>query len=144
MANYKRSRGQSLFDKETVIPSCQLCNSHHHQLSSPAEWKSEEARAYVFSLQVSPQSLVCRPCRKDVTRVLANSKHTPRWAKNSSPVEHVHNCCVHNCGEAVFCFSNVSKCRTHETCIFSTCTECGCDEIPVPTPPCKYHYYIHS
>ena len=34
---------------------CKLCNSHHRQLSSPAEWKNEQAHAYVLSLQVTPE-----------------------------------------------------------------------------------------
>ena len=96
----------------------------------------------MFSLKVSPQSLVCRPCRNDVTRVLANSKHTPRWAKNSSPVEHLHSCCVRNCGEAAFVSATLASAERMKHAYFCTGTECGCDEIPVPTPLCKYYYYI--
>ena len=131
MANYKGSKGQPLFDKETVILSCLLCNNHHHQLSSPAKWKSEETRAYVFSLQAS-QYLVCRPCRKDITRVLANSKHTPRWANNNSLVEHAHNCCVPNCAEAAFVSAMLASVERMKHAYFSTGTECGCDEYQSP------------
>jgi hypothetical protein len=36
---------------------------------------------YVLSLNLSAESLVCRPCRDDVTRVLSNPSHVPRWRK---------------------------------------------------------------
>ena len=49
---------------------CKLCQGHHSHMSSPVDWKNEQARTYVLSLKVPSDSLVCRPCRDDVTRVL--------------------------------------------------------------------------
>ena len=66
MANYKMSRGQPLL----ILTKKQLLNLASCAISTiTSKMKSEEARAYVFSLQVSPQSLVRSPCRNDITSV---------------------------------------------------------------------------
>ena len=44
---------------------CELCHQHHHRLSSPLKWRSEEARKYVISQQVKSDSLICKPCQDD-------------------------------------------------------------------------------
>ena len=120
-----------------------MCNSHHRQLSSPAEWKNEQARAYVLSLQVTPESLVCRPCRDDVTRVLANSKYIPRWAKGScSSARNTHDCCVHNCKGAAFVSTTLGNSDQMKHAFISTGIKCSHEIIPTPTPLCKYHYHV--
>ena len=79
-----------------------------------------------------------------ITRVFANSKHTSIIISGQRTVVQLNMCAIAVCvlWEGGICFSNVTKCGTHEICIFSTGTECSCDEIPVPTPLSKYHYYI--
>ena len=61
---------------------CSLCNGHH---TAPNQWKDDQARMYVLSLEVvSPGSQICRLCRDDVTKVLSKSTaYTPRWEKKN-------------------------------------------------------------
>ena len=62
-------------------PVCSLCERHRGKLSSPKQWRTEAAQALVQTNGVSPQGLVCLPCRKDIPRVLCNDGHIPRWEK---------------------------------------------------------------
>ena len=50
----------------------------------------------MLSLNVSTESLVCRPCRDDITRVLANPAYIPRWKKGEVEICNRY-CCVKNC-----------------------------------------------
>ena len=68
----------------------------HQQMSKPAEWKNEDARAFVDSLVEESECLVCRLCRNDVTRVLSNDSYIPRWEKKEKS-----SCCVSDCESAV-------------------------------------------
>ena len=90
---------------------CALCKGHHRLLSSPAEWRSEDARAYVLALQVSLKTLVCRPCRDDVTRVLANPRHISRWSKSNTPAVR-NKCSALNCKDDAFVSTTLGE-STH-------------------------------
>ena len=57
---------------------CKLCRSHHHQLSTPSQLRNEDVRRFVISLQVQSDGVICKPCKDDVTRVLANPSRIPR------------------------------------------------------------------
>ena len=84
---------------------CTLCQKQHSRLSSPAEWKNVKAREYVLSHeQLSSTSLVCHPCRGDITKVLANPGMVPRWKKGASTVvkQVVRDCCVFECSSPSF------------------------------------------
>ena len=37
----------------------------------------------MVSMDVPADSVVCRPCRQDVTRVIADAEYMPRWRKES-------------------------------------------------------------
>ena len=74
-------------DDDTGTKLCSLCGKKHCQLSLPLSWKSESAQLLVRSLQVDVESYVCRPCRDDITRLLHNPDHKPRWAMGKPPVE---------------------------------------------------------
>ena len=76
----KRSKRQLEF-LETPRSICDLCQDHHSYISSPKEWKNVHAQRYVLSKGMSADSLVCRPCRQDVTRAVSDTTHTPRWEK---------------------------------------------------------------
>ncbi len=123
MAN-RASRRQLAFPPQKKDRFCRLCNRHHHHLSSPAEWRNEQARAYVLSLQVTPESFVCRPCRDDVTRVLTNSKYVPRWAKGSASNANTHHCCVCDCKKAAFVSSTLGNSDQMRHAFASTGMEC--------------------
>ena len=100
----KNSRRQLSFTGTSrnvgVGRSCNLCHTHHHQLSTPAEWMNEEARKFVVSLHVQSDALICKRCKDDVTRVLANPSHIPRWRKGG--VTGKDKCCITLCSESVF------------------------------------------
>ena len=83
--------------KEDSGPStCTLRLKPHRKLSTPSNWKSEEARSLAVSLKVCPDALVCAACRKDMTRVIANDAYVPRWGKEG----HRKNmCCIAQCPE---------------------------------------------
>ena len=92
------NRRQLLLPDSTSI--CSLCQCRHGYLSSPAESKNEQAQTYVLSLNVSSASLICCPCRHDITRALANPCFIPRWRKDTSKVSsNSSNCCVVDCSD---------------------------------------------
>ena len=97
---------------------------------------------YVLSLQVTLELLVCQPCRDDVTRVLANSKDTPRWAKGScSSARHTWLLCTQLQG-AAFVSTMLGNSDQMKHAFISTGIKCSHEIIPTPTPLCKYHYHI--
>ncbi len=85
---------------EAVYLSCRLYRGRHHQLSTPATWKNKQACTLVLSLQVKPDALICKPCKDDATRVLANPTHIPRWEKAREVQK--EKCCVLLCTDNVF------------------------------------------
>ena len=47
---------------------CELCHGHHLQLSAPTQWRNEEARKYVTSMQVQSDVLEnARHCGASLT-----------------------------------------------------------------------------
>ena len=62
--------------------------SHHHF--------NEQAHSHILSLRVPPDFLICRPCRHDVTRVLANPCYVPRWRKGKTSAKN-STCCILGC-----------------------------------------------
>ena len=116
---------------------CALCHSHHSQLSTPAHWKSEEARCEVLSLQVSLNAFICQPCRQDVTRVLSNKLYVPRWRKGR---EKRNTCCVMDCTEDVSASLHKTSDQVQSAFEAGELRSCN-SEIPVPTPLCKHHYH---
>ena len=137
MAKRTSSRRQLSFsggDKDSI---CQLCQCYSSQLSSPCAWRSDQARSYVLSLQVPSACLICRPCRDDVTRVLANPCHVPRWRKGKTCTKS-SNCCVLGCSSVTFAASTTQVQEAFE----NTGLKCSSEVIPTPAPLCKYHYHI--
>ena len=110
-------------------------------MSSPADWKNEPACTYVLSLKVPSDSLVCRPYRHDVTRVLLNPCYVPRWRKGTASSKS-SNCCVVNCNNTVFAVSAVATSDELQNAFDSTGLKCASEVIPTPTPLCKHHYHV--
>ena len=107
---------------------------------SPAEWKNEQAQTYVLSLNVSSAFLICRPCRHDITRALANPCFIPRWRKDTSKVSsNSSNCCVVDCNNTVFAASGVATSDEVQHAFDNIGLKCYSQAIPTPTPLCKYH-----
>ena len=105
-------------------------------MSSPSQWKSEQARALVTSLQVPIHSLVCRPCRQDVSRVIADHSYVPRWRKERAKV-----CCISDYNESVFACSRMANSETLRSAMDAAGVECSVNELP-RTPLCKQHYHM--
>ena len=91
------------------------------------------ARRYVLSMVMSSDSLVCRPCRQDVTRVVADPSHTPRWERGRTNSK--SPCCVLNCTTLSFAHATISTGGLPPDIKFMT------HPLPTPTPLCKHHYH---
>ena len=62
---------------------CALCLGQHTQLSTPQTWKSVQAQQVALRLHIEQYSPVCRLCRDDITRLVSNPEHVPRWEKQT-------------------------------------------------------------
>ena len=114
---------------------CGLCQKHHSQVSK--EWKSEEARSVVLSLQVSLNTFVCRLCRQDVNKVLSDKLYVPRWRKGSK----LSACCVMDCTGDVFATLHKASSDQIQAAFEAGELRSSESRIPVPTPLCKHHYH---
>ena len=69
----------------------------------PKSWKDESLlrslQEYEPSLDVKPESCICRNCRTDVSSI-GKPGFVPRWRK-STPVEITRQCYVSECTESV-------------------------------------------
>ncbi len=66
-------------------------------MTSPMHWKNTAAQTFAKSHQITEEGVVCQACRKDITRVLVNSNHVPRWSKTSNKRE----CYIKECKNIV-------------------------------------------
>ena len=131
----KRSTKRQLSFTGSDDRTCSLCLKRHHQLSTPALWRSEQARQLVQSMQVRLDTYICKPCKDDITRVLANPNHVPRWTKGDK-----EKCCISNCRENVFTRGRLGSIQQIEAALEAIGLQTLAD-IPVPTPLCKQHYH---
>ena len=138
MSRSRGSRRQLSFVNTEPSTCCTLCRGHHRQFSTPATWKSENARTLAHSLKLSPNDPVCYACRKDVARVLADHTHIPRWEKDRS--ENV--CCIAGCPHSVFASLHKASLNQLQSAFDTADLKCICSEIPLPTPLCKHHYHL--
>ena len=90
-----------------------------------------------MSMDIPADSLVCRPCRQDVTRVIADAGYIPRWGKESRASSNSYYC-VRNCSQ--LSIANTSMCSSDELKQIQD-IEFQSEPIPVPTPLCKSHYH---
>ena len=113
---------------------CSLCGSSHSHTSSPGEWKNVEAKKYILSLGISANSQVCRPCRQDMTRALADSAYIPRWEKGKEASK--TTCCVLNCTELAIARANL--CSTNDLSqpgeVFNTVFSTLHEQTPAASP----------
>lgn len=114
-------------------PPCVLCKTHHSQQSQPRTWKNTKAQELSASLGVDQGDWICRACRDDISRLLKDSSHPPRWEKGK-PI----NCCVPSCSEAFFSHYKVGYTEQ----LISIMHTMGCSAVPTPIPLCKHHYHV--
>ena len=136
----KQARRQLAFSASSLAAICDVCRGHHSHITSPKEWKNQDAQKYVvFSLKHSADSLVCRPCRDDIARVLANPAYIPRWRKER--VEGCSSyCSVKDCNS--ISFTQTSLCSNSDDLKITHGIEFTNECIPIPTPLCKNHYHV--
>ena len=83
-------------DQEDCDPAlvCALCKETHQYTSTVHSWQSTQARSVVSEYGITQNDTVCRPCRDDIRRVVANPDLKPRWRK-----EQEKKCCVKDCAD---------------------------------------------
>ena len=72
-------------------------------MSAPSTWKNERARLLTRELNVPSDGEVCRACRDDISHVLKDSEHKPRWNKQEDKI-----CSMPECNEVVFAKTNIA------------------------------------
>ena len=136
----KRARRQLAFSASSPAAVCDVCHGRHSHITSPKEWKNQDAWKYVvLSLKLSADSLVCHPCRDDIARVLANPAYIPRWRKGR--VEGCSSyCSVKDCNS--ISFTQTSLCSSSDDLKIIHGIEFTTECIPIRTPLCKNHYHV--
>ena len=65
-------------NQQPAAEVCALCKVH---MSHPLAWKNEKAREFISEQRIQQHQKICRPCRDDINRVIANPAFKPRWEK---------------------------------------------------------------
>ena len=105
-------------------------------MSQVHTWQNTQARDVVGNYGITPDDIVCRPCRDDIRRVTADPNYIPRWEKKNHDTI---KCCVNGCPDVCFAHSKVTDIAGMRQ-ILEDLPE-G-DTVPFPTPLCNHHYYI--
>lgn len=135
----RRSQRQLSFHKPSPTAVCAICLGYHSRTSSPREWKNQRAQECIHSMNVSKDSLVCRSCRDDVSRVLANPGYIPRWERRGIQSSNNNYCCVSNCSQVSF---TQTKMGTDEELKSIQEITFDSESVPTPTPLCNHHYHV--
>ena len=118
--------------------TCTLCSQSHTQLSSPNSWKNDSCQQLALSLEISGRSPVCRPCRNDITRLMKDPDHRPRWEK--CKITNTECIIIPQCNNTFF-----SKCSIPHDDIVQHLMLAG-ENVPsnldVPAPFCKHYYHL--
>ena len=89
--------------------------------------------------QVNPSAPICKPCRDDITKCVADPSYCPRWGKNATITD---KCCVLDCDENTkHTCSSINRDEL-ELLFHKVGVKCKSIITPVPTPQCKYHYHL--
>ena len=76
------SYGSDQADEQTTpAVVCALYKLNHNHMIQVQTWQNTLARDVVAKFGITPDDIVCRPCRDDIHRVTANPDHSPRWGK---------------------------------------------------------------
>ena len=111
---------------------CTLCLAPHTQLSAPETWKNVQAQEIALTqLQLTKESLVCRLCRDNISKLVKKPDSTRRWEKASSKMK----CCIDMCTNDVFAKSKIAT-REQIAHILQ------CENVSLPVPLCKHHYHL--
>ena len=120
-------------NQQPAAEVCALCKVHHDHMSHPLAWKNEKAGEFISEQRIEQHQKICRPCRDDISRIIANPAFKPRWEKK----ENVHECCIQDCKQSSYV---ISKIATKESLKLANSLQHKGDELPNPSPLCKSHY----
>ena len=93
-------------DQETPVTEvrlCTLCESKHAHMSAPSTWKNERARLLARELNVPSDGEICRSYRDDISRLLRDFEHKPRWNKQENKI-----CSMPEYDEVAFAKTNIA------------------------------------
>ncbi len=99
------------------------------------QWKKETARTFALSYHIPQEGVVCQACRKDITRVLVDSNHVPRWSKTC----HKRECCIKECKNIVFVSLHKTTTEDLDKVLQALALESSISTLPMPL--CKQHYH---
>ena len=68
-------------NQQPAAEVCALCKVH---MSHPLAWKNEKAREFISEQRIQQHQKICRPCRDDISRVIANPAFKPRLEKKKT------------------------------------------------------------
>ena len=141
--------------------ACSVCSQQHVNLSCPNSWKDEDCQHLTLSLGISGHSIVCHPCRNDISRLKTDPSHCPRREKKKISgcafLSLISPCCEETEISRPFLFSHASeKWEKSKNTFFSKCylpipdiTQCltvAGGNIPPNLdtflPLCKHHYRV--
>ena len=88
---------------EDELSNCALCSGCYTSLYEPQTWRNEQAQQIVKSLCIWPDKRICRLCKDDITRLVKNPSHTPRWGEKCGV-----KCCMPGCDAPSFTQSKPS------------------------------------
>ena len=166
MSQYTVTRGSSTQDLRPVSSSvhqgqpCQPCilcrRANLSKYFLPKSWKDDshlqKLRELEPSLNIKPESCICRNCRQDVS-CLGESGVIPRWRKINNPDEIEKQCYVSQCNEHECKITTLSECKI--TTLSDKATICSLFGMDIPNPEpfetassnegiplCIYHYGV--
>ena len=132
MATRSKTKVQS---SDSESSGCELCSQPNLHMTTCGKLKDARARHFVLSQQLNLDSLICKPCRNDISKCLADPHHSPRWKK--STLKGV--CCIFECSDMAE--HNCSKFSETDKDVLQKCAiKCKTNVIPDPMPLCTGHY----
>ena len=151
----QRSCRRQLSFTSSQSPVCALCGRTNSRMSTRKTWKDDASNECAASMGIDESSLVCRPCRDDIARVVQNSNHTPRWVtiiiirrgkrvtigyivSRWATSTNKENCFIPNCDGEQFTLS--TSITIDELNELGLCNAVA--SVPSPLPLCKHHYYL--
>ena len=130
---------------------CILCKKDNQsKYFHPKSWKDASLldclKQYEPSLDIEPQSCICRPCRNELNEVkdITNTGFVPRWRKSNKGI--TKSCAIPECANTA---QKITKLANRSTILqlFSIENESDTDSSDEGVPLCTEHYgawYRHS
>lgn len=124
---------QCLKKRDEQSKICTLCHGQHSQILEQKSCKNELAQTITKSLQMALDCLILYQCGNDMTKLVRNSDHLPRWAKPPQSI-----CCLPGC---IFTQSKMAT-QALLALIAHAIGYSSSPALPIPTPLSKHHYHL--